>query len=79
MRTADVAEGVVLVVTDRYQGSGCLLAPRLVLTAAHVVDDSETIRVGVPGGRSGAVHVASWSGPGSPADAMWRCCAPPTN
>ncbi|MFD0382982.1 serine protease [Streptomyces stramineus] len=40
----------IAAVFGRRQGSGYLLTPRLVLTAAHVVGDCETPRVIVPGG-----------------------------
>ncbi|MEV8480134.1 NACHT domain-containing protein [Streptomyces sp. NPDC051173] len=41
-------ERIAAVIGQRTQGSGYLLAPRLVLTAAHVAE--RTVRVAVPGG-----------------------------
>ncbi|MFI1797756.1 NACHT domain-containing protein [Streptomyces sp. NPDC020379] len=41
-------EHIAAVIGQRAQGSGYLLAPRLVLTAAHVTEES--VRVAVPGG-----------------------------
>lgn len=47
--TGPVRERLAVVRCGGRQGSGYLLTPRLVLTAAHIVDGNEHIRVAVPG------------------------------
>lgn len=46
-----VRERIAAVFSGGRQGSGYLLTPQLVLTAAHVIADDEDVRVVVPGGR----------------------------
>lgn len=50
-RGGPVPERLAAVLCGGRQGSGCLLSPRVVLTAAHVVAHGSDIRVVVPGGR----------------------------
>ncbi|MBT2382527.1 serine protease [Streptomyces sp. ISL-11] len=49
-RVVHPAKERIAAVFGRSQGSGYLLAPNLVLTAAHVIGDCDTPRVIVPGG-----------------------------
>ncbi|MEU0406509.1 NACHT domain-containing protein [Streptomyces griseorubiginosus] len=49
-RGGPVAERLAAVLCEGHQGSGYLLSPRVVLTAAHVVAHGSDIRVVVPGG-----------------------------
>ncbi|WP_326687423.1 NACHT domain-containing protein [Streptomyces sp. NBC_01795] len=55
-------ERIAAVLDTRRQGSGYLLTPRLVLTAAHVVVGSDSIHVIVPGGRGRIPCRTVWEG-----------------
>jgi len=50
-RGGPVPQRVAAILGGRRQGSGCLLSPRVILTAAHVVAHGSDIQVVVPGGR----------------------------
>ncbi|MFI9720396.1 NACHT domain-containing protein [Streptomyces sp. NPDC052396] len=51
----------IAAVLGRQQGSGYLLAPRLVLTAGHVVAGAETVRAVVPGGVGPVACRVAWT------------------
>ncbi|MEW2400477.1 NACHT domain-containing protein [Streptomyces sp. NPDC046862] len=55
-------ERIAAVLGDARQGSGYLLTPRVVLTAAHVVVGSDSTHVTVPGGRGRIVCRLVWDG-----------------
>ncbi|MER5339609.1 NACHT domain-containing protein [Streptomyces mirabilis] len=62
-------ERVAVVLAGDRQGSGYLISPRLVLTAAHVVRGGGDIRVAVPGRHGQAACTLIWSGDEDDCDA----------
>lgn len=67
--SAPSKERIAAVLGDTRQGSGYLLTPRLVLTAAHVVVGSDSTHVIVPGGRGRILSRLVWEGTHEDCDA----------
>ncbi|MFF7639032.1 NACHT domain-containing protein [Streptomyces canus] len=68
-RGGPVTARVAAILCGGHQGSGYLLSPRVVLTAAHVVAHGSDIRVHVPGGRGPVRCRRVWRREDEPCDA----------